>query len=418
MHFAEREVRSLVLSSKPLYPPRGGSSLRNWQNISALRKLGPVAAFSVQDASNASLESEPPGLEWSRSHRVVRSKSGGLATAIARYRWICDPVGHPFAAGLFTQTHLFELSGLVKEFQPELVLLEEPWMHPYLDSLNGAESIVFDAHDVQARLRKEMAASERGFSRLRKIATARRARVVEGGLVRRANQVWACSSGDAKALGELYAPVGPVRVVPNAVDVGYYADVASRTVQDGSCDNDARRRTVLFVGNFSYLPNAEAAEALFAEVYPRLCAHSPDWRVMLVGVQPSRAMIEAAQRDSRIVVTGMVEDVRPYLAQAGVVVVPLRSGGGTRIKILEAFAARVPVVSTTKGVEGIDARDHEHLLVADEISTMVDHVLALAADDELRDRLINSAFRLVNESYSWDAIERNVQAAVRSMPLG
>ena len=134
-----------------------------------------------------------------------------------------------------------------------------------------------------------------------------------------------------------------------------------------------------------------------------------------MGGKPTQWMLEAGKRDSGIIVTGKVADVRPYLAAASVMAVPLRQGRGTRLKILEAFAAGCPVVSTTKGAEGLKVKDGEHLLIGDEIETIVEGVCQLWSNPSLGQKVANSAYELVRKEYSCEAVGRRVESVIREL---
>ncbi len=171
---------------------------------------------------------------------------------------------------------------------------------------------------------------------------------------------------------------------------------------------------VLFVGVLSYEPNRIAGEFLLEKIHPMLRSILPHARCTIVGRSPSRSMLDAALRDSSITLAGAVEDVRPYLAAADVVVVPLMQGGGTRLKILEAFAAQRPVVSTTKGNEGLRARSGEHLLLADDPQSIVAAIARLWLDAPLRESLTQAAYALVADEYSWSAVSDAVAKCCRA----
>jgi glycosyltransferase involved in cell wall biosynthesis len=127
---------------------------------------------------------------------------------------------------------------------------------------------------------------------------------------------------------------------------------------------------------------------------------------------PSPELLTAAARDPRIVVPGPVRDIRPALAAATAMAVPLFHGGGTRLKILEAFAAGVPVVSTAKGVEGLDVRDGTHALIAESADEFVDHLVALWRDPTLAGRLAASARAFAAERFSWETVGARVRQAI------
>jgi glycosyltransferase involved in cell wall biosynthesis len=166
---------------------------------------------------------------------------------------------------------------------------------------------------------------------------------------------------------------------------------------------------------FSYLPNGIAAAFLIDEVFPRLTEACDDCRLILVGPMPLPAMLAAAERDARIVVTGLVADVRPYLADATVMAVPLFQGGGTHLKVLEAFAAGVPVVSTRKGAEGLGAQPATHLLLAETADEFADAILALWRDHALVERVTGHARALVAERFSWASVATPLRAAIAAL---
>lgn len=136
---------------------------------------------------------------------------------------------------------------------------------------------------------------------------------------------------------------------------------------------------------------------------------------MLVGYKPTEFMLNAAKNNSKIIVTGEVTDVKPYFQQANIMVVPLFQGGGTRLKILEAFASGCPVVSTSKGAEGLIVNEGEHLLLADNISDIIDAVDKIWSDVTLSQKLAHSAYSLVNSVYSWEAVAKNIKYAIQEL---
>src|SRR5208283_3320077 len=164
-----------------------------------------------------------------------------------------------------------------------------------------------------------------------------------------------CSEAD-QARARHLVPSLTSAVVPNAVDVGYFRPSPAGPSPDG--------KTVLFFGAINYFPNVDGLLYLLREVWPLLARSHPEARLKIVGQAPTPQIL--AFRGPRVEVTGKVEDVRPHLAKAAVTVVPLRVGGGTRFKILEAMAMGRPVVSTSLGAEGILARPGEDILLADE----------------------------------------------------
>jgi polysaccharide biosynthesis protein PslH len=192
-------------------------------------------------------------------------------------------------------------------------------------------------------------------------------------------------------------PTAHTAVVPNGVDLDLFCP-SRQPVARGA-------RTLLFFGAIDYYPNTDAMLFFLQDVFPRLAARYPDLRLRIVGRKPPESIL--AHRSETVEVTGMVDDVRPWIDQADVVVVPLRIGGGTRLKILEAMAMGKAVVSTTLGAEGIDVVPEQDLLLADDAEAFVAQVGRLLDEPELARRLGASARQLVSSRYSWKtAVER------------
>lgn len=255
---------------------------------------------------------------------------------------------------------------------------------------------VLDVHNIEYAVLRQVATSGSPPRRLFNQIEYRKFRREEIDAWRRANVCLATSRGDAEEIRR--RTDRPVAVVPNGVD----AERFRRTPLDGTDP-----ASLVFVGAMRYRPNADAAHFFVRDVLPRLRERLPNARLAIVGADPPPEVL-ALGREQGVEVTGTVSDVRPWVARAGTVVVPLLSGGGTRLKILEAFAMGRPVVSTTIGASGIDARDGEHLLLADSPVGFVAAIERLARDPALRERLANRAHDLVRERYQWTAVARGL----------
>jgi glycosyltransferase involved in cell wall biosynthesis len=169
----------------------------------------------------------------------------------------------------------------------------------------------------------------------------------------------------------------------------------------------------LFQGTLRYPPNADAAHFLVGEVLPELNRLLPGVRTRLVGV--STPGVVALDDPPAVTVVGRVPDIGVELAGADLVVVPLRFGSGTRIKIIEAFAQRIPVVSTTLGAEGLDAMDGEHLLIGDTPTAMAAACARLLSDQALRARVTEAAHRLFMDRFQTERVEETIAALARSL---
>jgi glycosyltransferase involved in cell wall biosynthesis len=215
-------------------------------------------------------------------------------------------------------------------------------------------------------------------------------------ICRQAHAVLAVSSEDKQALLALH-PALPIVVVPNGVDMEVYQP--AQRIEGGEHASSAVGPTLLFTGTMDFRPNVDAVQWFCREVLPKIWRRAPGARLLIVGRDPTPEVQALAQEG--VVVTGQVEDDRPYFGQASVYVVPMRFGGGVRLKVLQAMASGVPVVSTPMGVQGISAVPGRHFLLATSPEEFAARVVELLEDPLLRARLAQEARLLVEQLYDW-----------------
>jgi glycosyltransferase involved in cell wall biosynthesis len=184
-----------------------------------------------------------------------------------------------------------------------------------------------------------------------------------------------------------------VRVIPNGVDVDFFHPGAAEPEPD----------TLIYPGSLAYQANYDAVEFFLSEIYPTIQAAFPAIKIKITGSHENVDVISLKCPPS-CTLTGFIDDIRPVIAAAWVCVVPLRQGSGTRLKILEALALGTPVVTTSKGMQGLDLLPETHLLVADQPQEFARQVIRLLNDPGLRMRLVEAGRRRIEELYSWDMI--------------
>lgn len=274
-------------------------------------------------------------------------------------------------------------------------------MAPYLE-LGQTALRVMDEHNVESVIFERLAEQYEGrLAHPYLQMQARRMRRLEAELAGRVDLATCVSRADADELAAM-APHACVEVIPNGVDLDYFAPPP-----DGRNPVPGR---LVFTGTMSWLPNHDGMLYFLREIYPLLgpFAGGCRWTLDIVGQQPLPAL--RALDAAGVRVTGTVEDVRPYVHEAMIYIVPLRVGGGSRLKILEAFAMGIPVVSTTVGCEGLETVPGRHLLVADTPAEFARAIERLAADPELRENLAAAALQHARERFAWPAIARRLVA--------
>jgi sugar transferase (PEP-CTERM/EpsH1 system associated) len=219
----------------------------------------------------------------------------------------------------------------------------------------------------------------------------------------------ACVSEEDKNLLTDLCPGISIEVIPNGVDVESYQPDHSLTEES----------TIVYTGSMDWLPNEDAVLYFHERIFPLIEAQIPNVKFYIVGQNPTERVKQLSRRDN-VIVTGMVDDVKPYIAKASVYVVPLRIGGGTRLKILEALAMEKAVVSTTIGCEGLQLTPDKDILVADEPENFARLVIQLAQDEKFRQRLGKSGRKQVEEKYDWRSIGKQLNElykSIRKIPL-
>jgi glycosyltransferase involved in cell wall biosynthesis len=202
-------------------------------------------------------------------------------------------------------------------------------------------------------------------------------------------------------------PKARTAVIPNAADVEYYQPRPLDPPPDG--------RTVVFFGLLSYFPNVDGVNHFVKDIWPRIAEAHPEALCKIIGGRPPPSLLALA--GPRVELTGFVPDLRPHLAAAAVVVVPLRLGGGTRLKIVEAMAMGKAIVSTALGTEGIEAIPGRDILVEDEPAAFADAVNRLLAEPSLAECIGHSARRLAVERYAWSEAARALEGFYRRILL-
>jgi sugar transferase (PEP-CTERM/EpsH1 system associated) len=264
--------------------------------------------------------------------------------------------------------------------------------------LDGPIPVVFFAHNVEYKIWERLARIETGtFRRLLLENEWRKMRRCEARVCRRAGLTVAVSDVDRAIFSEL-APAAGVSTIPTGVDTDYFSP-------NGAVESPNH---LVFSGSMDWRPNEDAVLNFIETILPRIRAEVPHVTLTVVGRNPTPRLQKRAS-EAGACVTGTVEDVRPYIAEAAVVVVPLRVGGGTRLKIFEALAMGKAVVSTTIGAEGLPLIPGEHFILADDPAEWGHAVVSLLRDPERRQSLGAAGRRLI-ERYSWERVAREFEA--------
>ncbi|SMF13324.1 Glycosyltransferase involved in cell wall bisynthesis [Alteromonadaceae bacterium Bs31] len=392
-----------------------GAAIRNWQNIQSIARLGPVDILSVgPEAPEKELDCVRDYMSFRRDPASKRSIGTNSILAKIKDLFEKDP---PLLRSLRLPEVVAALNRM-KAKSYTVAIVEELWLMCYLPELKRiAEYVVFDAHNVESTL-----AGDLGDSKSRKVGgnpvkkwyrhfLAERFRKSEKYYCQAADRVWVCSTVDRDEFIKR-GYVEQADVVPNAIDTDSYKQ-PERFPETRPWSEKPLLLT--YLGMYSYYPNEQAALLLIEKVLPLIKAQGVPVKLTLLGKSPTASMKSAAAGSPDIDITGRVESIQPYLREPSIITLPLLIGSGTRLKILEAFASSRPVISTSKGVEGIEAEDGKHLLIRDSVEDIADAAIAIWKDTDLRVSLCDNAQALVEHGYSLASTYRLIKGAYSSM---
>ena len=292
--------------------------------------------------------------------------------------------------------------------KPDIVVVDFPHAGVLVPERIDAASVLF-THNVEAEIFERHAARAKGLWRLVWANQSRKMARFEGDTLRRFDTVIAVSKRDADVLSKRYR-LGRVEEIDTGVDLDFFAAASPDLAPDPGGDGG----TLVFTATMSWAANVEGIHFLLDEVWPTLVAARPRINAVIIGRNPPASLSDKIkERGLNVTLTGFVDDIRPYVAQSHVYVIPLWVGSGTRIKAFEAMAMGRPVISTSLGIEGLDVADGEHFLRADSAEAFSRGILSLLDDSACRHRIAGAARRLMEERFAWKTVAAQFEAICR-----
>ncbi len=384
-------MRVAVFTPYLPYPPDTGGKIRSYYLLRALTARFDVDLYTVYHGKGPSEEHVRALREHCR-HTVLFHLRKSWRTRDLVWRTL-SPL--PRAAHHFhTSYSLEQAKQHLRDGDYDVLVADEICMTPYAELAPDLPRVVSRQKVDHVHYREIATARPWGLEKVLDFIEATKLQRYERAKMPLYQACLACSEKDAQLIRQ-GAPEVPMVVIPNGVDLSTF--VPSRHL-------GSRPPTLLYVGAMDYYPNIDAVRFFFRNMYEPLRQAVPNLGVQVVGHTPPPEIRQLAELPG-VEVTGSVPDVRPYYEQATVFIVPLRLGGGTRLKIVEAMAMGLPVVSTTIGVEGLDVRPGENIVIADDAVSFTDGVLRLLRDPDLRDRIAEGG-QVLARRYDWTALTR------------
>jgi sugar transferase (PEP-CTERM/EpsH1 system associated) len=384
-------MKILVLDEEFPYPLNTGKRIRSYHLLRGLARRHEVHYLAYgQEAS--------PGFEALAEARMnpiavprrVPPKSGLMFyIRLLTNRFSRDPY---IVTSHYSREFHTALDDALHRIHPDVVLCEWTPYAMYVQSIQRPVTMIA-AHNIESDIWRRYLEYEK--SPIKKWYIRRQWKKVarfEKAAFDWVDGITAVSEADAQAILVL-AGNAAVRVVENGVDPDYFA----------GGDPPLHSTELVFTGSMDWRPNQDAADYFVRDIFPALRERYPSLSINFVGRNPSTGII-ALGRVSGVTVTGTVDDVRPYIRRAAVYIVPLRIGGGSRLKILEALAMRKAVVSTSVGAEGLAVEDNVHVRLADNPVQFAERIGELLDDPPTRARLGHAGRELVEKRYSWDSL--------------
>jgi glycosyltransferase involved in cell wall biosynthesis len=400
-------MKILFLSQVLPYPIDAGPKVRSFYNISYLSQKHSITLLSFIRGSDTKdavsyLKTICQNIE---TVQMPRSRKRDIIAAIKSLL-----TGRPF---LITRDYVAgmeqKLLQLVRQERFDVIHADQLWMAPYAlmaraeaEKIGYTPKLILDQHNAVFMIPKRMAASSQ--NPIKKLWLLREAKLMEK------YETWICSHFDRvvwvtqQDLAAVQS-INPIDLIKNSnngkFDKNIVIPICFEPIISFREQRICENKDILFLGGMHWPPNADGVRWFMEEIFPRIINEIPKIRFLAVGKQPPRELLS---KGNQIIAPGYVTDVTDYWSSAGVFIVPLRAGGGMRVKILDAWAKGVPVVSTTIGAEGINYSEGNDILIADKPEDFAEAVIKVMNDQDLALRLGKGGKCTLEEKYDWRRI--------------
>ena len=395
-------MKILWVKAGGLVPPDLGGRIRSYRILRELAKRNSVTLYTFYAE-----QSPDPHPELEREFERVFARplrlpsQHGFGELVNFLRTAGS--SWPYSVSKYCRPELArEVAGLVEKESYDVIVCDFVFAAGVIPWKSSCPKVLF-THNVEAQIWKRHAdVAKNPVWKLVSWGEYLKMRRYEEWCVRHSDHVLAVSDADRAAFARI-VPSDKLTVIATGVDTDYFRPAATASSPN----------SLVFTGSMDWMPNEDAILYFGKEILPRLRSAVPDLKVTVVGRRPSEGLRAAAQ-ETGITVTGRVEDIRPYVHEAAVYIVPLRIGGGTRLKIFEAMAMGKAIVSTTIGAEGLPVTAGHDIVLADSAEDFAAAVLKLLGNPDECRRLGGAARRLVESKYDWCGIAADFETVLRN----
>jgi len=377
-------VRTLFLCSRILAQIRSGTDLRVQSQISALVQIGPTAVFSVEYSNVQPI----PGVEVWGSGDPHQGNANFRSTNFIS-ELVSDntsPYDHRYSENTASK-----LRKVVEEFQPDHIIISKLEQTVYLRALENYHKarMILDLDESSQQILKSIGSIL--TDRVTRILNTKIFEVIceyESKILPQFSHIWVSSDIEVERIKTQYGLDTPVINIPNSVDFKNYSEIHGQKIVN----------QIIFPANFGHPPNEDAAKYMINLIIPIM----KGFKFQFVGSAIPKWMLDLNMENVEVV--SNVPSIAPFISKAGIMLIPLRAGAGTRLKALEAFASKTPVVSTRIGIEGLGVVDREHVLIAETPEEFGKACQELISDPSLSKKLIESAFKYAEDNFSHAAL--------------
>lgn len=396
-------MKILWISQNLPYPPKTGVLQRNYNLIREASQFAEVHLIAIlkQDIL-PDFDAETARRELGKLCKRITVITLPAEVSRLYFLWVAFKslfTRAPFTANWAESAELrSKLREVTREVSYDLVFFDTISLAPYR-AVVGKIAKVLNHHNIESHLfQRRIAYETNPLRRFYFGIEARKLLRYEAEVINDFDTNVTVSELDAQRLKEIVRAVRTT-VVANGVDVDYFKGERGGAVPGH----------LVMVSGMNWFPNKDAAIYMARDIWPQMVANAPSLSLTIVGASPPPEVTALADADSRVKVTGFVDDVRPYMNRAQVYLCPMRDGGGTRLKILDALSMGIPIVATTMALEGIDVVPETDVLVADDPSAFVRQVKRLVEDPALQAKLSANGRAYVERNFAWPVIGQKMR---------
>jgi len=403
-------MKILWLSHILPYPPKGGVMQRSYNLIKEVAKENEVYLFAFNQKAWLPTKEDIIKAKKEFERFCKKVEVFELPSDKSKFAWYKLVIKSFFSKDAYTinWTKSNEMQKAITEFLSkksiDIIHCDTIGLAEYVKGIKGIPKVL-NHHNIESHMMLRRAKKEKNlFKKIYFYVEGLKLKKYENRICPKFDINLVVSELDKERLLNI-APNSKVEVIPNGVDINYFKPLNSKI----------KRHNIVFAGRMNAYPNEDAVIWFLKEIWPLLKKEVPDATFTIAGRNPTPRIKKFAKNDSSILVTGYVDDIRPFIAQAEVYICPIRDGGGTKLKILDAMAMGKIIVTTTIGAEGLGVIHERHVLIANDPKISASQVLLVFNNPDLRKYLSQNARQLVKKEYSWEIIGKKLNSLYQKM---